>query len=358
MNRELFELYSDYLLSSFGQTAATSMSSMLDNQYSHDQITRLLSRNNFDSKTLWQKVKPTVRQIEQEDAVLIIDDTIQEKPYSDENDLICWHYDHTKGRTLKGINLLNCLYHSDGVSVPIAYELIKKDIHYFDIKTKNERRKCEHTKNHYLREIVQTCCQNQLKFQYVLADSWFASKENMNHIRKKCNKHFIMALKSNRQISLSEEDKKQGRTQRIDSLDFSEEKPIKGWLSGVSFPVLLFRQVFKNKDDSEGILYLVCSDLNCDDDKIKTTYKKRWNVETFHKTIKSNAAMAKSPAHAVRTQSNHIFLSLYSAFRLEKLSIKSKLNHFQLKGKLYLKAIQAAFQELGKLRHNDSQCVT
>ena len=48
---------------------------------SHDQITRLLSRNNFDSRMLWKNVKSTVRQIEQEDAVLITDDTIQEKPY-------------------------------------------------------------------------------------------------------------------------------------------------------------------------------------------------------------------------------------------------------------------------------------
>ena len=29
--------------------------------------------------------------------VLIIDDSIAEKPYTDENDIICWHYDHTSG---------------------------------------------------------------------------------------------------------------------------------------------------------------------------------------------------------------------------------------------------------------------
>ena len=127
---------------------------------------------------------------------------------------------------------------------------------------------------------------------------------------------------------------------------------------GVNFPVLLFRQVFENKDGSEGILYMVCSDMKCDDDDFKTVYKKRWNVETFHKTIKSNTAMAKSPAHTVKTQSNHIFLSLYSAFRLEVLSIKTKLNPFQLKGKLYLKAIRAAFIELSKLRASQGQCVT
>jgi hypothetical protein len=29
--------------------------------------------------------------------VLILDDSIAEKPYTDENDIICWHYDHTQG---------------------------------------------------------------------------------------------------------------------------------------------------------------------------------------------------------------------------------------------------------------------
>ena len=52
-------------------------------------------------------LKPLVRELEDEDlGVLIIDDTIEEKPYTDESELICWHYDHSKGRNVKGINLL------------------------------------------------------------------------------------------------------------------------------------------------------------------------------------------------------------------------------------------------------------
>nr|WP_165905603.1 hypothetical protein [Parashewanella spongiae] len=52
MNDELLELYSDYELSSFGQVTATGMSDLLDGAYSHDQVTRLLSTNEFTSKTL------------------------------------------------------------------------------------------------------------------------------------------------------------------------------------------------------------------------------------------------------------------------------------------------------------------
>ena len=349
MKKELFDLYSDYLLSSFGKTTATQLSSLVDGAYSHDQITRLLSRNNFDSKTLWQYTKPVVRKVEQEDGVLIVDDTIQEKLYSDENNLIAWHFDHTFGRSVKGINLLNFLYHVGDISLPVAYQLIEKPIQYTDLKTKKVKRKAEKTKNEYFREMLKISCNNQLQFKYVLADSWFSSNENMMYIRHECDRHFIMAGKSNRKVSLSEEDKKQGRSQRIDSVNFTEEKPIKVWLSGVDFPVLIDRQVFTNKDGSKGILYLLCSDLECNAETLKAIYKKRWKVEVFHKTLKSNASMAKSPSHTVLTQSNHLFMSIYSVFRLEILTSKLKLNHFELRAKLYLSALRSSFQELRQM---------
>lgn len=60
MNGELIDLYSAYLLSSFGTITATSLSHLLDGSLIHDQITRFLSQQRFDSKTLWQLVKPMV----------------------------------------------------------------------------------------------------------------------------------------------------------------------------------------------------------------------------------------------------------------------------------------------------------
>ena len=107
MDKKLLDLYSDYLLSSFGATTATGLSSLLDGQISHDQVTRFLSQAEYTSKELWHQVKTVVRTIEREDGVLIFDDTIQEKPHTDENELICWHFDHSKNRSVKGLNLLN-----------------------------------------------------------------------------------------------------------------------------------------------------------------------------------------------------------------------------------------------------------
>src|SRR5947208_13891774 len=104
MDKSLLDIYTDYLLCSFGLTTATGLSALLDGAISHDKITRFLSGSDFTSADLWQLVKPLVRQIQSEEAVVIIDDSIEEKLYTDESELICWHWDHGLGSTIKGVN--------------------------------------------------------------------------------------------------------------------------------------------------------------------------------------------------------------------------------------------------------------
>ena len=350
MNKsDIFDLYTDYLITSFSYTTATGLSGLVDGAVSHDQITRFLSQHDFTSKALWKVIKKTAREIESDEGVLIFDDTIQAKPHSKENDLICWHYDHTVSRSVKGINLLNCLYYSKEVSLPVAFELVKKPIKFCDVKTRREKRKGTVTKNELLRDMLKVCCQNQLKWRYALADSWFSSSENMMYLHKTLKKYFIFALKSNRLVALTPEDKAQGRYTRIDSIEWSET-PVQGWVKGLDFPVLFHRQTFTNKDGSTGILYLISNELDATKVTLETIYQKRWKVEVFHKSIKSNTGMAKSPAKTVRTQSNHIFMSLYATARLESLSIQQGLNKFAMKSKLYLKALKQAFKELQGLK--------
>jgi len=349
MKKADLDLYTDYLLSTFGAATATGLSAMVEGDVSHDRITRFLSEQDYTSKDLWQQVKSTVRTIEREDGVLIFDDTIQEKAWTDESELMCWHFDHCSGRNVRGINLLNALYHCNGTSIPVAFELVKKPTQYCELKTRQVKRKSEVTKNEMMRQMIDTCIGNALKFRFVLMDSWFSSEENFTFITAK-GRHFIAALKDNRLVALTEEDKNHKRFVRVDELDFSEHTTVQGWLKGYANAVLLVRQVFTNKDGSTGILHLVCSDLTCDYNAITTTYKKRWQVEVFHKSLKSNANLAKSPTRTVRTQSNHIFMAICATFKLEGLSIKNKLNPFSLCRKLLINASRAAYTELQQFR--------
>jgi len=128
------------------------------------------------------------------------------------------------------------------------------------------------------------------------------------------------------------------------------------WLEGVDFPLVLAKQVFTNEDGSTGILYLVSSDTTLSYQRITTLYQKRWNVECYHQSRGQNAALEKSPTQTRTSQTNHFFASLYAYIKLEKLKITTHLNHFALKNKLYVKAIQSAFAELRNL-HNSAGCV-
>ena len=347
-NSEL-ELYTDYLLSTFGAATATGLSAMVDGDVSHDRITRFLSKQEYTSRELWLQVKAMVRQVQDAEGVLIFDDTIQEKAWTDESELMCWHFDHCSGRSVRGINLLNAVYHCKGASIPVAFELVKKPIQYCDLKSRKIKRKSEVTKNEMMREMIGACIRNALKFRFVLMDSWFASKENFDFITGK-GRHFIAALKSNRLVALSEEDRKNKCFVRIDELDFPEQTAVQGWLKDHAKAVRLVRQVFTNKDGSTGRLHLVCSDLTCDYDAVTTSYKKRWQVEVFHKSLKSNASLARSPTQTVRTQTNHVFMAIYATFKLQCLSIKNKINPFALRLKLLINASRSAYAELQQWR--------
>jgi hypothetical protein len=165
MKKAELELYSDYLISTFGSATAKGLSAMVDGDVSHDHVTRLLSERQYTSKDLWLQVKSTVRQVERDDGVFIFDDTIQEKAWTDENEMMCWHFDHCSGRTVRGINLLNALYHSGEVSIPVAFEVIRKPIQFFDLKTRQIKRTSLVTKNELMREMIGTCVNNTLKFR-------------------------------------------------------------------------------------------------------------------------------------------------------------------------------------------------
>jgi hypothetical protein len=343
------DLYSDYLLASFGATTATGLSELLEGEVSHDQVTRYLAGTKRTAADLWRTVKPLVRQRQSPDGVLIIDDSIEEKPYTDENDIVCWHYDHSKDRLLKGINFLTALYASQGMSLPVGFHLVAKTEQYRDPKTQKEKRRSPMSKNEVCRELIKQAIPNLLPFRFVLFDVWFASAENMVFITQQQQRNFICPLKTNRKVALSRAEKHQGRYLRVDTLELEAHTTREVYLEGVAFPLVLVKQVFTNEDGSLGIRYLVSSDTTLSFADLTTTYHERWQVECYHKSLKQNVSLAKSPTQTVTTQTNHFFAALCGFIKLERLKVKTTLNHFALKAKLYFAALHSAFTTLRTL---------
>jgi hypothetical protein len=353
MDVDVLDIYSDYLIAQSQYATATGLSTLLEGSLSHDRITRFLNKNEFCSKDLWQYVKPKIREQQQEKGgVLIIDDTIEEKPYTDANMIVNWHFSHAKGRCIKGINLLSCLVRYGDLTLPISFEVVHKDIQFCDLKTKKVVRKASISKNEYFRQLTRQAQLNDVRFEYILADNWFGAKDNMEFIHYELHKKFIFGMKSNRLVALSEEEKQKGQYQNLNTLNIKDGEVRKVLLKNLSFPVSLIKKVFKNEDGSIGTLYLVTNDLDIDPDRIYEVYQKRWRIEEYHKSIKQNSSLEKSPTRTIRSQKNHVFASIIGYCKLEFLKIKTCLNHFAIKYKLIVRANQIAFLELKKFRES------
>jgi len=346
VNKQILDIYTDYLICQNKYATATGLSELLYGDISHDKITRFLNSDDYNSKQLWQYVKPIVKKHASESGVLILDDSIEEKPYTDENEVNCYHFSHAKGDVVKGINILSCLVRYNDISFPIGYEVIRKPTQYCDLETNRVKRRSEVNKNELFRSLLSQACHNQVSFDHILADNWFGSKDNMEYIHQDIKKHFIIGVKANRNISFSEF----GQYKALKSQVLEKDTLYRVWLKGLSFPVMLIKKVFTNDDGSEGVLYLASNDYTSTADQLYNVYQKRWRIEEYHKSIKQNASLAKSPTKKVRSQCNHIFSSLISYCKLEFLKIKSGLNHFALKYKLILRANQITMKELQNMK--------
>ena len=229
------DLYPDYLLSSTGPTTATGLSRRLDGALSHNHITRWLSRGTYGPAEVWRQAKRLIRQAEaqrpaEEFAVLIVDDSVLEKAHTDANGLICIHWDHSQQRYVKGLNFVSLRYQAGELALSIAVELVRKTVPVYQPKTQQTSYQRPFTKNEYLQQQLRVALpewpQQQVAYRYLLADSWYASAENMTLVRA-LGHHFVFALESSRIVALSEADRAQGRFQSVQSLVFPATQPVR-----------------------------------------------------------------------------------------------------------------------------------
>ena len=139
-------------------------------------------------------------------------------------------------------------------------------------------------------------------------------------------------------------DKLKGKWSSIDSIDLENNIVREIYIQGIEYPFYVCKQVFKNEDDSTGKIFLCSNDSKLNFKDMTTIYHKRWKVEEFHKSLKQNASISKSPTKTVRTQSNHFFASLCAYIKLEKLKSKLKIGHFKIKEKIYTIALASSYQ--------------
>jgi len=86
----------------------------------HDAFTRLRQRQPPNTTALWREVRGL---IERTDGVLVLDDTTLDKPYSQPQGLVTYHWSGTHHRVVKGINLLTLVWSHGAHVVPCDFRV-------------------------------------------------------------------------------------------------------------------------------------------------------------------------------------------------------------------------------------------
>jgi DDE superfamily endonuclease len=161
-------------------------------EVSHDVGNDFLHQKRFLPRETWKLVKDRLEA--SKDAVLIVDDSVQDKRYSRFIELVRAQYSGNEHRVIKGIGMVN-LVHSGGKDAdfyPIDYRVYAPDV---DGKTKND---------HFAEMVINAIEQKHIQARTILFDGWYASAENLKLIHRR-KRIFFTTLRSNRLVSLSKE---------------------------------------------------------------------------------------------------------------------------------------------------------
>jgi hypothetical protein len=158
-------------------------------------------------------------------------------------------------------------------------------------------------------------------------------------------------MKSNRFSMFSTQDRNRGQWTGLDRLPLQPGQPAKVWIKDMETEVLSCKFVFTDKDGSAGEMYPASNDLELSADCFTTLYRKRWSVEGYHRSLKQNASLAKSPTRTGTVQTGHLFASLPACIKPERLKFVHRLNHSALKSNIYFRALKSAWKELEAVKN-------
>ena len=180
------EHYTAFLLAEAQSAGCVRLSEVSGGEFAHDAANRFLHREEFSPRDLFEEARPL---LDLEGGILSVDDTILDKPYSEEGktDLVGYFWSGLHGRAVKGVCLVT-LFYADGrgLRVPVNFRVVDKA----EGKTKNE----------LFREMVSEVLAWGLRPLVVSADSWYSGVENLKFLRKK-ELGFLIALEKNRIVS-------------------------------------------------------------------------------------------------------------------------------------------------------------
>ena len=308
--------YCQYLLASQINYTLTNFAEHAE-KFSHDAANRYLAGDEIRPRLVWENVKGLV--IQTPYGFLVFDDTVIDKNFSKNIELVRSQYSGNAHKVIKGIGVVTCVYVNPQID---QFWIIDYRIYDPDGDGKS---KLDHMKDMLLNCVYQ----KELLFWAVLMDSWYASKDMMLQIER-LGKIYYCPLKDNRQVDDSGGSKPY---QRVDSLSWTKTEEQQGKLVKIKgFPgshkVKLFRVVLSTQRTD----YIVTNEMEQDNvEVVQDVCGFRWKVEQFHRETKQLTGLEGNQCRKARIVRNHIGCAILVWIRLKQVAVETHRTVYQVK---------------------------
>lgn len=299
-----------------------------DEAPAHDAFTRLLQRQPPDTEALWQEVEP---HIEQQQGILVLDDTTLDKPYAEQIELVTYHWSGKHKRPVKGINLLTLIWRDgDEATLETTAEAasIPCDFRLYDKPLRERQGEVGKTKNEHFREMVSQANKRDFAPSYVLFDSWYSGLKNLKAIREN-QWFFLTRLKANRQVNADDT-----ANRAISKVAIAEAGRVVH-LKGFGF-VRVFRRVARDGEAE----YWATNDLEMLESEREVLARRAWGIETYHRRVKQYCGIERAQCRSEQSQRAHILLSLRAYLRLELHRLGASVSFFESKLTIIREAVR------------------
>ena len=310
--------------------------------FDKNTVYRFLSRQGVNWESLIRKLSAAVIQeikkltTEKRKSALIIDDTPYWRNRSKKVEMLSLCYDHSEKRYYKGFTMLNLGWSDGQTIIPVDFRLLasgKEGNLLEGPRAKEDNRTIATKRRREAREEKPALALRMLKeakgtpaqARYALFDSWFSSPSFILSVkglgydvaaRLKNHENYRYVF-NGEQLSLSRIyktcRKRRGNSRYL--LSVGIEVRHKDFVNTVSAKTVFVR----DRANRKKWVALISTDTTLDEDEIIALYGKRWDIEPFHRVLKSTLHLTKEfqsrsfdaiVGHAAIVLARFIFLSL------------------------------------------------
>jgi hypothetical protein len=311
-----------------------------------------------------------------DDPYLIFDDTAKEKSGT-RGENLTWFHNHCEKRFFKGFQNITMAWFNGKTVIPVDFEMkignskvkhskqsnYKKRSH-MEQRTRFSKRK----KNSLVIQMIKRAMKRQVKFKYILWDSWFTSSKTINFLFQR------LVPKGKILISMLKNNQTKYRLNRKNSIHFLNLKELKNkagkWIidteTGIKHKVLNVgyldvnssskiskRKVigtvkigFYRYPNMKGFRAIISTDTELSAMEILNHYLKRWSIECLFKDIKQHFGYAQNKASKYSSMVGDMSIryAFYILFCYKKEQINNDIAQKKSMGQIVLEFYQEIFE--------------